>query len=122
MSADPQIAGSLVVLWSQDVRLAQTRHWVLEQAGFSVQTVSSLADLYATADRSTVAVFLLCNSLSAEQRAEATHHIREHWKDAKLLIFVPSYPLPTLPADEFFPAMEGPGRLVQTVQKLLSAS
>ncbi len=112
----------MIILFSHDRRLAQTRQWVLEQAGFHLVAVYSLADLYAAADRSTVAVFLLCNSLSAELRAEATQHIREHWSDARLLLFVPSYPLPDLPADEFFPAMEGPGRLVQTVQRLASVS
>ncbi len=116
---DTQNPISYFILFSQDRRLAQTRQWVLEQALFRIATVYTLADLDTAGFAFNVPLFLLCNSLSAALRAEAVAHIRSQWPAAKILIFVPSYPLPELPADEFFYAMEGPGKLIHTIRNLI---
>ncbi len=122
MTPSDFVPSSRLILFSQDWRLAQTRQWVLEQAGLHIETVHSLPELYDAVTRREVTVFLLCNSLSAALRMEAATHIRTHWPNARILIFVPSYPLPELPADDFIFAMEGPGHLIDKVRRLIPAA
>ncbi len=109
---------SCILLLSHDKVLAQTRQWLLEQAKFCMTTVHTLKDLEDVASRRTITLFLLCNSLPAELRSEAITRIHTQWPRAKVLVFVPFYPLPELPADEFFPAMEGPDKLIRTIRTL----
>lgn len=114
-----ELASSTLLLFSHDQRVAETRQWVLEWAQFRIIRVYGLAELEEAASRNSIAVFLLCNSLPAELRADTVGHIRDRWHDAKILVFVPSYPLTDLPADEFFHAMEGPGKLIRTLRCLI---
>lgn len=114
-------SSSHIVLFSHDKRLAQTRQWVLEQAGLHLMTVHTLADLDAVAALQQATVFLLCNTLSAELRTETVTHIRNDWMGARILIFMPSQPMPELPADEFFYSAEGPRHLIEKIQRLLPA-
>ena len=109
-----------ILLYGRDARLVETRSWVLEKEGFSVFSAFSLTDLQKTAAEQQVDLFLLCDSLDIELRSSALSLIHSNWPDAKRLVLAPaSLPAGTELTEKVFPAMEGPGKLVEAIRTLI---
>ncbi len=73
-----------ILIYGTDSQLIQTRQWVLEKAGFDVQTVQDLAKAREILSTGTVDTFILCHTLSAEEFNRALslgHHLQPEMKN-----------------------------------------
>jgi hypothetical protein len=114
---------SSILLFGRDHRLVETRQWVLEREGFRVHTALGLTELRTIAAKHEIVLFLLCDSLRSGERTEALALIQASWQEAKRLVLAPAWELTdeTPPAEEMFPAREGPRGLVAMVRRLMVA-
>lgn len=111
-----------ILMFGQDARLVETRHWVLEQSGFRLRSVLRLPELAEAALHQPFELFILCDSLTADTRTQAVDLIRTEWPAAKLLVLVSTASHEDLEAPAIlFTAMDGPYKLVATIKTLLAS-
>jgi DNA-binding NtrC family response regulator len=111
----------MILLLGQDARLVQTRGWVLEKSGFRVCTTLILDEIKELAERETVDLFLLCDSLLPKSRTQALAIIHTYWPHAKRIVLTATGSSGEFEfADVVFPAAEGPRKLVAMIHNLMT--
>ena len=111
----------VIIVFGHDQSLLDTRTWVLEGAGYEVSQASHLAELEQTADERTVALVVMCHTLSGEECSE-TRMSLDHRPEIKCLLITANRPLSSQAHREpAISAFDGPKALLEMVGKLLSA-
>jgi hypothetical protein len=112
----------MILLLGQDARLVQTRGWVLEKSGFRICTTLLLDEIKELAERETIDLFLLCDSLLPKSRMQALAMIHTYWPRAKRIVLSPTSSSGEFEfADVVFPAAEGPRKLVAMIHNLMTS-
>jgi hypothetical protein len=112
----------LILLLGQDARLVETRGWVLEKSGFRVCSTLQLEELKELAERETIDLFLLCDSLLPRARTQALAIIHTDWPHAKRIVLTPTSSFGEFEhAENIFPAAEGPRKLVAMIHNLMTS-
>jgi hypothetical protein len=109
-----------VLIYGRDLRLLETRSWMLQKAGHKVSAAMELSDFEQILSCEKVSLSILCHTLSAEQRSKAVAKIEElrpHVK--KLLLAASSFPPVEGNPEEIFYTSAGPSALIATVNCLL---
>jgi hypothetical protein len=75
-------------MFGRDVRLLESRKWVLQSLGYRVLTMQSLADLSRIPLTPPIALFVLCPTISAKEGAQAVGHVSSLWPEVKKLVLV----------------------------------
>ena len=111
----------VIVVYGHDQSLLDTRTWVLQGAGYQVSQVSHLSELEKTADERSVALVVLCHTLSGEEWEE-TRASLAYRPEIKRLLITANRPLSAQAISEpAVSAFDGPRALLEMVGKILSA-
>jgi len=108
----------LILIYGTDFHLLESRHWLLEAQGYRVLTARSLAEFPPSSV--SVALLLVCHTVPLADRDRAFEILSHRWPTAHKLSLV-SIGSACRPAEECFNTMEGPGRLIQRVDQLITA-
>jgi hypothetical protein len=109
-----------VLIYGRDVRLLETRSWMLGKAGYRVSTATEVADVERILRSEEISLSILCHTLSREQREMALTATRGIRPAMKSLLLVTRYrPEVDHEANEVLSTSDGPGALVQTVNRML---
>jgi len=121
MTQNPVKTRPSIVIFGHDVRLVETRKWVLEKSGFRLFTVFNLVDLEQIAQQEQIDLFLLCDSLLARERSRALTLLIARFPRAKRLVLAStSFNTDLGPTETVFPAIEGPRKLVAMIHNLMT--
>jgi hypothetical protein len=109
-----------VLCVGDDKTLLQTRKLVLAQQ-FSVETADALSELTISAQGESIALVVLCHSLSREQRYLAAQIVKETWPQAKILEVLASRENQAASANsEVILGLDGPVALLEKAATLLA--
>lgn len=109
-----------VLCIGDDKMLLQTRKLVLAQQ-FSVEAADALSELTVSAQGESIALVVLCHSLSREQRYLAAQIVRETWPQAKILEVLSSRENQAASANsEVILGLDGPVALLAKAAALLA--
>ena len=112
----------VIVVYGHDQSLLDTRTWVLQGAGYQVSQASQLSELEQTAEERSVALVVMCHTLSGEEWAE-TRTSLDHRPGIKRLLITANRPLSVQTKGELaISAFDGPRALLDMVGKILSAN
>ncbi len=112
----------VIVVYGHDQSLLDTRTWVLQGAGYQVSQASHISDLEQTADERSVALVVMCHTLSGEE-CDETRTLLDHRPGVKRLLITANRPLSVQGMDEpAVSAFDGPRALLDRVAKILSAN
>ncbi len=112
----------VIVVYGHDQSLLDTRTWVLQGAGYQVSQASHLSELEQTADERSVALVVMCHTLSGEEW-DATRTSLDHRPGIKRLLITANRPLSVQTLGEpAISAFDGPRALLDMVGKILSAN
>jgi hypothetical protein len=122
MTLQPSENRTSILLFGHDIRLVETRRWVLERSGFKVITALNFQDLERLSTKELFDLVLLCDSLLPLDRNRAIVLCEAQWPGRKRLVLVPMGFSPDLGVREtLFPAAEGPRKLVATIHNLMTS-
>ena len=112
----------IILIYGRDPQLLETRRMVLERTGYTVLTTNALAEIDHTAALHRIDLCILCYSLSMEEcgRALALVHSRCPLVKSLVLTSGASGCSSTHLLDQVFDAMEGPAKLISTVNQLVT--
>lgn len=114
-------AQSVIVVYGHDQSLLDTRSWVLQGAGYRVLQVSQNSELEQASNAPSVALLLLCHTLTQEE-CEGTRAFLDRRSGIKRLLITANRPLsPQTMSDPVVSAFDGPGALIDMVDKVLAA-
>ena len=112
----------VIVVYGHDQSLLDTRTWVLQGAGYEVSQASQLSELEQTADERSVALVVMCHTLSGEEW-DATRTALDHRPGIKRLLITANRPLSGQGIGEpAISAFDGPRALLDLIGKILSAN
>lgn len=109
---------SRILIYGIDSQLIQTRQWVLEKAGFDVQTVQDLSKAREILSTGSVDIFILCHTLSAEECNGALylgHHLQPEMKN----LILTAEPFERSHRDAILTAFATPEALITAVTGLV---
>jgi hypothetical protein len=110
-----------VLIYGRDLRLLETRSWILQKAGYKVSAAMELSDVKRILGSEKVNLSILCHTLSSEQRSRAVAKIEElrpHVK--KLLLAASSFAPVEGNPEEMFYTSAGPSALIAAVNLLMN--
>jgi DNA-binding NtrC family response regulator len=109
-----------ILIYGRDAGLLETRQWLLERSGYRVLTTTEFPEVKRIVAEEGIDLLILCHSLSSAEAEEALGVAKEHGGRVHTLImaaFTGSRPLGE--PDVVIEAMDGPGKLISVVGKLL---
>ena len=111
-----------ILVYGRDPRLLETRRWVLEKDGARVWTATRLAQFDLVDSDESLAILILCHSLSTEECGPAIALAESRWPRIKSLTLIAGQDgcEPGL-ADQVTDATRGPAHLLRAVEKLVAA-
>ncbi|HVG27772.1 MAG TPA: hypothetical protein VM865_09215 [Acidobacteriaceae bacterium] len=108
-----------VLMYGTDVRLLQTRGWLLEASGYRALTAMDLPQLEWMAMREPVEVLILCHSLSAVAMERALAWVKERMPHMHTLVMAAGNgPLAGARPDAVLEPLAGPAKLLSMVGEL----
>lgn len=112
----------VIVVYGHDQSLLDTRTWVLQGAGYQVSQASQLSEVEQAADQRSVALVVMCHTLSGAECEETRTHL-DHRPEIHRLLITANQRL-SVPAmgEPVISAFDGPRALVDMVEKILSAN
>ena len=120
MNSDRALSNSVSILvYGSDKLLLDTRTMVLENAGFRVFSATESEDAETIIETQGIALIVLCHSLSP-QRCEAALRFANALQPAvkTLVLTAGAGTCPEKVPTAVLSAFDGPGELVETVQRL----
>ncbi len=112
-------SSSSILVYGRDQRLLETRSWVLEQAGFHVQTAMALGEAEQVMGNEPVEVVVLCHTLSSSERVEALAAARRLRPGVQRMVMTAdALTLPEDGQEETLSVYDGPRQLIRSVQQL----
>ena len=116
-------AQPVIVVYGHDQSLLDTRTWVLEGAGYQVTQASQFSELEQTAGEQTVALVLMCHTLTEQECEETRRSLQEHQPAIRRLLITANRPLSVQTVCEpAISAFDGPRALLEMIGKVLSAN
>ena len=108
-----------IVIFSHDVRLAETRGWVLQKAGFRVVQARDLAGAGESLAAEGAELVILCHTLTPEDQQRALTSIHKLRPQARTLVMVGESPsFEEDPHVAILSAFAGPKALIDATRKL----
>ncbi len=77
---------ALILVYGSDLRLMETRRWVLEKADFEVLTALNFTDVCQILSAENVDLFILCHTLSAKDRDTVLSFAHSARPEMKVLV------------------------------------
>ena len=109
-----------VLIFGRDQLLLQTRAWLLEQAGHSVETSMDTAALPSLLGVGRAELLVLCHTLSSEDRRHARATAHASGVPVQILVLVaPQKAVEAEPEEALLSSLDGPAKLIATVQRLV---
>ena len=114
---------STILVYGRDPLLLETRSWVLEEAGYRVDTASDLKDAEQKLSASSVSLMLLCHTLTSKERSDVLAAANRLNPSAKRLLLTASTIIPIdAPHEPVLSALDGPRALIAAVKRVLPSS
>jgi len=109
-----------ILIYGRDVRLLETRSWMLAKAGYRVSTALDIADAERIIRSEQISLSVFCHTLSNDQRGKALAAFKKLQPTMKSLLLTTPY-LPNVEdeTDEKLSTSEGPEALVAAVNRIL---
>jgi hypothetical protein len=113
------ISSARVLCIGRDLRLLETRQWVL-QGRFESEQVSSIAELEALDDSKCFDLVIFCHTLSLEECQKAAKIVRSRWRGVQVL-GLSSHTKACGPpiCDQIVFGLDGPCILLQKAEQML---
>jgi DNA-binding NtrC family response regulator len=108
-----------ILMFGRDIRLLETRAWVLETAGYKVRTVSSVEALDQVLASESIDLLVLCHSLSTEQCNQTLILTKDLPKVKILLLTTGERGCNSQIQEAIFDITNGPAPFLSTVGKLV---
>jgi hypothetical protein len=113
---------SKILLYGNDGLLLMTRRLILEKAGYQPIAVSNYAETKSLLMNERVEVFVLCQSLSNDERASVLEFARSVQPGIKVIVQRFTGDDMALSDGHFLGGIRGPKSLLAAVEKLLERS
>ena len=111
-----------ILTYGSDPSLLKTRRWVLEAAGFAVSVSTDGRETEQLLGTRTVALLLLCHSLTSEACRHALSRAASHSPETRRLLLDGECTAGMKGLyDATFDASEGPAALIEIVRRLTTA-
>lgn len=108
-----------ILLYGRDSTLLQSRRLVLEKCSHKVWATTDIAKADSLVDIQCPDLLIFCHSLSPEQCEQALAFAHARWPKIKVLVLTAGASgCQDSLSDEVLDAMEGPARLISTVDQI----
>jgi DNA-binding NtrC family response regulator len=111
---------TFLLIYGKDPMLLRTRQWLLQSAGYQVETAETFAEVRKAAALHRVDLLILCHTLKPEDGESAAALVGGKWPESKCLALSSERDAPEIdPCGEWLRALEGPQRLMLKVKTLV---
>jgi DNA-binding NtrC family response regulator len=107
-----------VLVFGRDFQLVHTRSLILQRAGYTVWTASTLDEIKGLLPHPAMDVMVLCHTLSTEECDKALEVTHERWPQIQTIALVSgSSGCASEATDAIMNAIDGPAKLIREVSK-----
>ena len=111
-----------VLILSRDPHLLRTRVLLLEREGYRVLSADSPSDLDSIEPIAPMDLLVLCHTLSNQEQDKAIKVANSKWPGVRTLALLDETGSAPAVANRTFHAMDGPGKFLQAVDRLVAHS